>query len=383
MKKELVIGKKEKQKLNKNQQTFNRLVKKLEKLRREKEKTEKSLSEKLDFYGKHIHPLETEAAELADRSAKTFYRLYHEQTLLTKSEKDVLIDIIAGQIDEFLSFAKREPDAELKKIFEFVEGESFDESAEADFEAMKDDMRETFKGLGVDIDLDDFTSDLSEDEIIRKMFEKVGDVQAQAEAQAAAKSKRKKTQRQIEKEAREQQIEEAKTKNIAAMYKQLAKVLHPDLERDETRRAEKEVLMKQLTIAYKDGDLHTLLRLELEWLQKEEDNLEDLSDEKLKIYNQALKEQVQELEMQIHLATQHPRYQPLQKYVNYFGVQSLKLEHEKTKLQQLNELSKADLTELEGKKPMKRLREIIRDTRKQMKAEQTFSLDFDNFFDRF
>ncbi len=383
MKKELIIGKKEKQKLNKNQQTFNRLVKRLEKLRGEKEKTEKFLSKNLDFYGKHIYPLEQENSDITAHSAKIFYRLYHEQEKLTLSDKEILIEIIAMQMNRFLSYTRQEPDEELKKIFEFVEGESFEQAAASDFEAMKDDMRQTFDEFGVDIDLDDFTSDLSEDEIIRKMFEKMGDVREQAEAQAAEKPKRKKSKRQIEKEEREQQIEEAKTKNIAAIYKQLAKVFHPDLERDDERRKEKEVLMKQLTIAYKQGDLHTLLRLELEWLQMEENDLEKLSDEKLKIYNQALKEQIEELEMQIHLAIQHPRYLPLQRYVKFFGIESIKLEYEKTKMQGEIEFLKNELMELSGDNPLKKLKQIIRETRKEIKSQQMFSMDFDDFLDRF
>ncbi len=382
-KKELIIGKKEKQKLTKLQQAFNRLVKQLEKLRREKEKTEKILSENLDFYGKHIHPLEEQIADLTAISAKTFYRLYNEQKILTSSEKEILIELIAGQISRFLSFTRREPDDELKKIFEFVEGKSFEDAAESDFEAMKDDMRETFKDFGVDIDLDDFTSDLSENEIIRKMFEKMGNVQEQFEAQATEKPKRKKSKRQIEKEDRERQIEEAKTKNISAIYKQLAKVFHPDLEQDTERKVEKETLMKQLTIAYKQGDLHTLLRLELEWLQKEEDDLEKLSDEKLKIYNQALKEQVEELEMQIHLAVQHPRFMPLQRYVRFFSIESIKLEYEKKKLQGEIEFMKQDLAELDGEKPIKKIRQIIRETRKEIKNQQMFSFDIEDFLDRF
>ena len=42
-----------------------------------------------------------------------------------------------------------------------------------------------------------------------------------------------------------------------------------DLEPDEELKAGKEELMKQLTVAYENNDHHALLRLELEWLQKE------------------------------------------------------------------------------------------------------------------
>jgi hypothetical protein len=382
-KKQLIIGKKAKQKLSRPQQTFNRLIRKLENLRNKKEKTEKLLSEKLDYYGKFIHPLEKQNAEITAHAIKTLYRLYHEQEKLTASDKEVLIDIIAGEFENLFSYSNQEPDDEIKKIFEFVEGENFDEAAESDFQAMKTDMQETFKEMGFEIDLDDFTSDLSEEEIVRKMFEKVNDAKEQIETEETTKKKRKKTKRQIAKEERERQVEEAKNKNISAIYKQLAKVFHPDLEQDKKRREEKEVLMKQLTIAYKEGDLHTLLRLELEWLHKEEDNLEKLSEDKLKIYNQALKDQVEELEMQIHFASEHPRYLPLQRYIRFFGVESINLEFEKEKLETNIKLTKRDLAELDSEKPLKKLKAIIRQVKKDLKNQQMFEIDFDKFLNRF
>lgn len=376
LKKQLVIGKKEKQKLNKFQQTFNRLVKKLEKLRQAKEKFTKVLSEKLDYYSKNIYPLEEEIAKLHKQSVKTFYRFYHEK-LLTTSDKEILIELMDSQLAQFMKFSREGLDDELKKIYEFLAEEDYDESVESDFQAMKEDMSNTFNDLGIDIDLDDFTSDMSEEEMIRKMLEMAQNAQEQTEAKKAS---RKKTKKQLEKEDREKQIEEAKNKDISAIYKQLAKIFHPDLERDAERKAEKENMMKQLTQAYEKGDLHTLLRLELEWLKKEEDNLEKLSDEKLKIYNQALKEQVEELEMEIHFATEHPRYQPLQKYVKFFGLESINLKHEKTQLEHNIKYMKEDLAILEGDKPLKKLKEIIKETRKDLKSKQMFNFNLEDLF---
>jgi hypothetical protein len=139
-------------------------------------------------------------------------------------------------------------------------------------------------------------------------------------------------------------------------------------------------MMKQLTIAYEKGDLHALLRLELECLHKEEDNLEKLSDDKLKIYNQALKEQIEELELEIDLFVQHPRYYPLQKYVKFFGIENIDLEEEKQNLEyDINYMTK-DLEVLEGDKPLKKLKEIIKETKRNLKNKQTFSFDFEDLF---
>src|SRR5262249_2965949 len=120
-----------------------------------------------------------------------------------------------------------------------------------------------------------------------------------------------KTKRQFKQEERMRQAEQARKKNITSIYRQLAKVLHPDLESDEARRQSKVALMQELTTAYHRNDLHTLLRLELEWIQREEGNLERLTDEKLAIYNQVLKDQLFELNLEIDGLAYHPRYGPI------------------------------------------------------------------------
>ncbi len=378
--KKLIIGTKVKQKLNSQQRTFNRLVKKLEKLRLEKEETAKDLSEKLDFYGKHISPLEDEIASLHSQSTKLFYKFYRERKTLTTIDRETLFEIIATQLSQFTHFSREQPDEELKEIFEFIEGESYDEAAASDFQSMKDEMSQVFEEMGLDADLDGLDPNLDEEEMARKLFELLENLKQQAEEKATAEPKRKKTKKQIEKEVREKQVEDAKNKDIAGIYKQLAKIFHPDLEQDAKRREEKEVLMKQLTSAYKNKDLHTLLRLELEWLQKEEDNLEKLSAEKLKIYNQALKEQTEELELEIHLLTEHPRYYPLKKYVQFFGLESINLKAEKRTLTEKIKLMKEDLAELSGKKPLKKLNEILRITKKHLKMRNTFDFDIEDLF---
>ncbi len=80
--------------------------------------------------------------------------------------------------------------------------------------------------MGFDIDLDDFNSDLSEEEMMRKMFEMLGDAKEQSEARAA-EPKRKKTKKQIEKEEREKQIEEAKKQKYRRCLQKSGKGFSP------------------------------------------------------------------------------------------------------------------------------------------------------------
>lgn len=72
------------------------------------------------------------------------------------------------------------------------------------------------------------------------------------------------SKREIEKE-----IQAEKTgKSIRGIYLELVKELHPDKEADETQRLLKEERMKQLTKAYQEKDLASLLRMQINWLEE-------------------------------------------------------------------------------------------------------------------
>ena len=55
--------------------------------------------------------------------------------------------------------------------------------------------------------------------------------------------------------------------SLGSVYRRLVKELHPDLEPDPAERERKSRVMQDITAAYAGGDLHALLRLELEWLE--------------------------------------------------------------------------------------------------------------------
>jgi hypothetical protein len=69
--------------------------------------------------------------------------------------------------------------------------------------------------------------------------------------------------------------------------------------------------MQELTVAFRQNDLHTLLRLEMEWIEKEGGNIERLTEEKLGVYNDFLARQVESLEHRLRDLVFHPRYRPI------------------------------------------------------------------------
>lgn len=95
------------------------------------------------------------------------------------------------------------------------------------------------------------------------------------------------------------------------VYRRLAKALHPDLERDPEERERESAVMQEVTAAYARGDLHALLRLELEWLDGVQTGSSQLADETLDAYAQFLKQQAAALQNEIATLPLHPRYAEL------------------------------------------------------------------------
>lgn len=57
--------------------------------------------------------------------------------------------------------------------------------------------------------------------------------------------------------------------------------------------------MQELTVAYRQNDLHTLLRLEMQWIENEGGDIDRLTEEELGVYNEVLQGQVQGLEQRL------------------------------------------------------------------------------------
>ena len=107
-----------------------------------------------------------------------------------------------------------------------------------------------------------------------------------------------------------------RNKDLSSLYKQLAKLLHPNLEKDPHRRLAKETAMKQLNAAHAAHDLHAMLKMEIEWITQEGTDASRLSDEKLMVFNSVLEEQVDELESMLNTAWMRPMFVCLARFAH-------------------------------------------------------------------
>ena len=319
---ELVLRVQQDRPLTKVQRTFNRLVAKIEKLRTDLARETRRLDAALDYYAQHLHPRRLRLMALRKDILRVLAPFLHGPHLTRKRDRKTLRTIVADHLDALAQTEGSLVDADLRTLFELVHGVSFDRAEREGFEEVRSVVEEAFGEFGIDVDLSDMQPNATEDVLAAKAAEMAERVRQrfEEETDATARSDQPKTKRQMAKETRMQQADEIRKKSLAAIYRQLAKVLHPDLEPDPERKQRKVALMQELTIAYHHNDLHSLLRLELAWIEREEDDLTRLADEKLAVYNQVLKGQVDELQREFDGLSYHPRYQPLMVEDGPFGI---------------------------------------------------------------
>jgi len=129
----------------------------------------------------------------------------------------------------------------------------------------------------------------------------------------------KKAQRQ------EQALKEASL-SVREIYRKLASSLHPDREPDADERARKTLLMQEINAAYENNDLLALLGLQMRVEQIDSSTLASLPKQRLRYYNEVLRDQLRTLELEIREMTsdllavvgiyERPGFHVEQRYLN-------------------------------------------------------------------
>jgi hypothetical protein len=213
-------------------------------------------------------------------------------------------------LDEISNIERGLNDADLREIYNVVHGVGYNKDERKTIVAVKTALAKMFAEARIDADFSELESAATEAEFMEKAEELMARArkvkEALEEEERCAEHGRHTTDDEEMRVA-----EELRKRSIANIYKQLARVLHPDFERDRERQKEKVQLMQELTEAYRQNDLHTLLRLEMQWIENESGNIERLTEEKLGVYNEVLAGQVEGLEKRLRELVYHPRYRPI------------------------------------------------------------------------
>ncbi|MCU0353686.1 MAG: hypothetical protein MUD08_08120 [Cytophagales bacterium] len=271
--------------LSKLQKQFNNYTRRVEKLKKELRDTETILDKARQKVNETLLPLEKKKFDL---KAEILWVLDRQHDALPKRDREKLSEFISEQAHMLIERFGKE---ELKPLFEKHEQKSFEEHEQEMNQKTGETMKQMFEMFGIDLDED---ADLSDVNTFKEAYErKAESEQARFEERQA---KRKKTPKQLEKEEKLKQEAHNITKTVQSAYRQLVKEFHPDREQNSIERERKTLIMQRITAAYEADDLFELLRLQLEYNQKDSGDFALLPDEQLKYYNKLLKEQINELE---------------------------------------------------------------------------------------
>lgn len=329
----LIISRSPGKGLSAAQVEFNKQMQSLERARKAHDKEVTRLEKELRICREELMPL-VERCHRADFDLVLEALAARGSIKFTKRRHQWLGDLISGKAADLLNDPSGLTDGEISRLEAIVEelGKSIadqeqEESDRAEFDVMKSLLEQMGRDMGVEIDLDglDITGnpDDFERELEKRFANAGGAFQEAVETgtlnDGTKRRKRKPTKAAMEREKKQQAIEEAKSRDLKTLYKQLAKVLHPDLETDLERKEHRSEWMKRLTTARKEGDLREMLAIELEWLGEEAHNLATASDEKLKIYSLVLKEQAKEQREKTRHLEEDPQYQLLFRFRGPYG----------------------------------------------------------------
>lgn len=295
------------------QQRFRKLLARVEFLREAIETEEQSLDSTLSFYAAEIVPRIDRQTSLqkalvrglAPRITHAFFP--HKQSRMEMKE------LIQKLLDEIAKTERGLADPDLRGIYDAVHDVDYAEQERKSIAAARDALARMFAEAGIEADFSELDGAASEADFLAKAEELTARVRKIKEEQDEAERCRDLGHHSTDDE-QVRAAEELRKRSVAIIYRQLARVLHPDLERDSERQKQKVELMQELTVAFRQNDLHTLLRLEMQWIEKEGGDIERLTDDKLGVYNDVLKGQVEGLERQLRDLPFHPRYRPIVSY---------------------------------------------------------------------
>lgn len=301
--------------LSPGQKRFNRLLTEIDRLRRRIQSTRAELEDLSTFALKEVQPLELERARAAGDLARALYKALKEMYAASKrrrrmsqAHKDYLLELV----EEGLRMDLPNPHPDLAKIHEELTGSSVEASRQSDFDLLRGQMEALLRTNGFDVDLSDFDVNLPPDQAAERMARLMAEAKERMQ-QADGADAQGSTRAHHHAGKAGQPAPEADNnvrEEITLLYRHLAKLLHPDLEQDPARRAEKEAAMKDVTLAYKANDLLALLRIEVEWARGDTTRVAGMDEQRLEKCNMMLAAQVKELKQELRGLSTDPRYGP-------------------------------------------------------------------------
>lgn len=296
--------------LTKAQETFRTLLARVESLRESIDAEQEELDATLSFYVEEIVPRLARQTALQKALVRALAPYLNKSFFPRQDERVDFRELTRELLSEIANNERGLIDADIREIYNAVHGVGYAQDERKAIAAAKAALAKMFAEAGLEGDFSELESAATEADFMARAEALIARVRKMKEAEAEAAHCAEHGRHETEDEQLRAE-DEFRKRSIANIYKQLARVLHPDFERDTERQKKKVQLMQELTEAYRQNDLHTLLRLEMEWIENEGGDIERLTEEKLGVYNDVLGGQVEGLENRRRDLLFHPRYRPI------------------------------------------------------------------------
>ncbi len=275
-------------KLSPSQQRFNRLLNRIEKLKKQLVETQSICDAHRPVYHKTISPLR-ERHQTLTREMALFLDNRLQRKGLSRTHRHTASMILCDLCEQLALLG----DEEMQILHDKYSNETLAEKEQAAIlqaRAMMEDV------LGEPLS-DDEPLDNLHDVFNIGMTRLREAAEAEQEMQQQTRGGRKKpTAAQRKAETAKQEAETT----LRKVMRQLASALHPDREKDPDEQARKTDLMSEANAAYDRRDLVALLQIQLRTELTDTASIAKMAEEKITALTLLLKQQIQELENELH-----------------------------------------------------------------------------------
>lgn len=139
--------------LTKPQQTFNRLVRQIESLRRDIERATVDWNGWLEVNARHIHPLEVRICASRKAMLRLLIPFLEKGQKLRPRQRETLKELVVGEFETILDTEPDLRDEDLQRVYDDLTQSDAPEPEDDRFEAMRQGMEDFMQKAGVDVDL--------------------------------------------------------------------------------------------------------------------------------------------------------------------------------------------------------------------------------------
>ena len=272
------------------QRTFKRLIEEIEKIENRQQELGGLLDTFRSSFAAKLHPLQDER-DMIHRALVLFLDAQLARDGWSQFDRSTMRQVLCKMAE--LLFGGKYHD-EMEVLFDrHSEVSLADRTAEQKRE-LAEDLEAAF---GVDMKTA-ADSEQTPEEMLREALRQLeADEAAGAQAVEASAVMKRNTRKSARVREEEKQALDAGNL-LKQIYRKLTSALHPDRETDHEERLRKTALMTEVNKAYADGNLLKLLHLQWEALKIDARAAGAMADDKLKVINQTLAKQRDELKVE-------------------------------------------------------------------------------------